>query len=130
MANKSKIITNKELHCYVCKKYKNSSEFYKDKGTWRGYSGRCKKCNNTYERRKDILKRYRDSHPNELKAREAVKVALSIGAISRFPCAVCGEKKTQAHHYAGYAKKNWLVISWLCIKHHNQTHYGKDHPTH
>lgn len=51
-----------------------------------------------------------------------VNTAIRWKGLQRGTCVVCGNKKTQAHHYKGYAKENWLKIIWLCVKHHNQEH--------
>jgi hypothetical protein len=45
--------------------------------------------------------------------------AKSSGKIKQQPCLVCGEEKTQAHHY-DYQKK--LDVFWLCYGHHRQLH--------
>ena len=44
------------------------------------------------------------------------------GKIKRGPCVVCGDSKTQAHHYLGYARENWRNVQWLCPKHHKEAH--------
>lgn len=44
------------------------------------------------------------------------------GKIKRKPCEVCGEKKSQGHHYKGYEKEHWLDVQWLCVKHHKEVH--------
>lgn len=55
---------------------------------------------------------------NKIKARHFVHWKVKQGTIQKTPCEVCGKSKVEAHHYKGYARENWLVIKWLCSKHH------------
>lgn len=52
-------------------------------------------------------------------ARCKVYYALRTGKLTKKPCLVCGEIKTQAHH-EDYNKA--LDVTWLCVKHHNDIH--------
>jgi len=78
---------------------------------------------NTYENRREYIKTYTEKNKDHIKARAAVSQALKRGIIKKKPCADCGDFKVHAHHYAGYEKKNWLTIIWLCNDHHRQAHY-------
>src|SRR3990167_8248210 len=62
--------------------------------------------------------------PNILaqRAKSSVKYAKQVGKIKKNPCEICGDVKAQAHHYAGYDKKNYLTIQWLCLYHHQKAH--------
>lgn len=55
------------------------------------------------------------------KARAAVSRAIASGALIRQPCEVCGTQPAQAHHDSYYPDK-WLVVRWLCPKHHRAWH--------
>lgn len=59
--------------------------------------------------------RYKIANPQKVRAHIAVYAAVKRGHISRNPCEVCGEIKTQAHH-DDYSKP--LSVRWLCKKHH------------
>lgn len=56
------------------------------------------------------------------KARELFKTAVRYGRITRQPCEVCGEPKTDGHH-TDYDKP--LEVVWLCRKHHAEVHHSK-----
>lgn len=140
--------------CWKCKKSLPKSSFGSDRSKKEGLSGMCKKCGykkiderrkksgyfhsqkyrdkfrkdgkTTYQNRKVALEKYSKENPEKIKARGAVRYALKQGKLKKEPCAICGEKKVHAHHYAGYEKENWLAVSWLCQKHHNQSHYEQN----
>jgi len=59
-------------------------------------------------------------------AQAAVTNAIKCGKLKRKVCEVCGSSKTDAHHYLGYKKKNWLKVKWFCRKHHNKIHSEKE----
>jgi hypothetical protein len=79
---------------------------------------------------RSLIKEYRNNHPNVIRAYDAVKYALRVGNLVRPKrCEQCGEipfprldgrSRLQAHHYKGYARKNRLVIQWLCAYCHRQ----------
>lgn len=51
----------------------------------------------------------------------AVQRGLTSGEITRQPCEVCGNPKTDAHH-EDYAAP--LQVRWLCRQHHTRLHSG------
>jgi len=62
--------------------------------------------------------------PSEYKALQtlatyAVRNALRHGTLTRLPCVVCGNPKSQAHH-SDYTQP--LLITWLCHIHHRMEH--------
>ncbi|WP_353250252.1 hypothetical protein [Salinisphaera sp. T31B1] len=62
---------------------------------------------------------WRARNPHKRKAQIAVGNALRDGRLTREPCCVCGETKTQAHH-EDYSKP--LAVVWLCTQHHAMQH--------
>jgi hypothetical protein len=66
-----------------------------------------------------ITKSYRENNPKKYKAHGKVAYEVKIGNMTRKPCEVCGEKKTNAHH-DDYNKQ--LDVRWLCSKHHHEWH--------
>jgi hypothetical protein len=68
------------------------------------------------------MRAYHRRHPEQARARKAVRTELRAGRLTRGPCAVCGSPATQAHHYLGYAEAHRLDIVWLCRTHHSQAH--------
>jgi len=128
--------------CSTCKELKPLDDFRNEKAQKYGKGGRCKPCDNkyntehkkktgfyrrdgknTYENRRESIKRYTEKNKDHINARAAVSQALKRGIIKKKPCADCGDFKVHAHHYAGYEKKNWLTIIWLCNDHHRKAHY-------
>ena len=59
---------------------------------------------------------------DKLSARQAVCKVIKEGILERQPCETCKRYPSQAHHYLGYEKKNWLNVKWLCYHHHNLQH--------
>lgn len=54
-------------------------------------------------------------NPQAEKARDTTKQAIKNGKLTRLPCRVCGNPKSEAHH-EDYSKP--LEVDWLCKKHH------------
>jgi hypothetical protein len=71
------------------------------------------------EKGKEATKRYKRDPVRE-SAKNAVKHAVKRGWLKKEPCFVCGEKGL-AHH-SSYANDMKLLVTWLCIHHHNQLH--------
>lgn len=65
------------------------------------------------------LKKWYDKNPGKRKAHWTVSNAIRRGVITKLPCDVCGDEKSEAHH-DDYAKP--LAIRWLCRKHHSEHH--------
>lgn len=51
-------------------------------------------------------------------ARGAVLYAIHTGKLIKLPCQVCGNPKSEAHHYLGYSKEHRLDVVFLCRAHH------------
>ena len=110
-----------------------------------GYLGKCKWCTKTdnrrwynshrqekatYERGRaqdpsrklkvlEYQRNRRTRNPDKSTARNAVSNAIRDGRLTREPCNVCGDPKSQAHHH-DYSKP--LDVNWLCFRHHRETH--------
>ncbi|KKM26317.1 hypothetical protein LCGC14_1585970 [marine sediment metagenome] len=54
---------------------------------------------------------------SKLRANWMVARSIKTGKIMTQPCMVCGDEKAEAHHDS-YTKDNWLIVRWLCRKHH------------
>ena len=66
---------------------------------------------------------WQSAHPGAARAHRLVARAIEKGALVREPCIVCGEPKTEAHHFNGYLGENaWSQIEWRCRTHHRQVH--------
>ena len=63
-----------------------------------------------------------ERHPEKIRARELLALAVLRGDVKKLPCCVCGtDKDIQAHH-PDYSKP--LDVQWLCRKHHREIHGG------
>lgn len=51
-------------------------------------------------------------------AKQAVRYGIRVGKLIRLPCQVCGDPKSEAHHYLGYSKEHRLDVIFLCRAHH------------
>lgn len=84
---------------------------------------RAKRFYSTY-RGKLAIRRYaqkwRQTPEGKLKrsARDAVRWATHTGKLTKLPCQVCGNPKSEAHHYLGYSKEHRLHVVFLCRAHH------------
>jgi hypothetical protein len=58
-------------------------------------------------------------NPQRRRVRDAVKYALRKGKLDRWPCELCGDPKSHAHH-PDYAAP--LAVAWLCRAHHDELH--------
>lgn len=70
-----------------------------------------------------ITKRFNDRHPNQQKARDAVKYAVAAGRIpwpDSLQCHYCPAQAKQYHHYKGYKPEHWLEVVPVCIKCHHK----------
>lgn len=133
--------------CFKCNKRKPIDEFYKLERMADGHLNKCKTCtkkdvSNRYrspEGRKKVRKydamrqqtehrrrqrriyqrNRRKNNPGVFRANNAVNNALRDGRITKLPCEVCGNKRSQAHH-DDY--RSPLKVRWLCFKHHREIH--------
>lgn len=76
------------------------------------------KIKREYERVKS--KEYRENPDNRMKilARAVLNYHVNCGNMERLSCEVCGDPKTEGHHYKGYAREHRLDVKWLCDRHH------------
>jgi hypothetical protein len=64
-------------------------------------------------------KRYAARNPEKRRAQSLVAYQIRLGNITRQPCQVCGEAKSEAHH-EDYSSP--LDVMWLCDTHHKARH--------
>lgn len=58
-------------------------------------------------------------NPLRFRVEQRVRYAIKTGRLTRLPCGVCGNPKSEAHH-EDYSKP--LDVVWLCRKHHIERH--------
>lgn len=58
----------------------------------------------------------KEKWPERIRARNQVRSAIKSGRICKESCFICGEKKSEAHHYKGYDYS--LHVMFLCKPHH------------
>ena len=72
---------------------------------------------------KAARKRFWDRHPNQYKARNALRVAILTGKLPKVNtiiCHFCSTKAADYHHHKGYEPKYWLDVVPVCKKHHEK----------
>lgn len=65
----------------------------------------------------DLVLDWKRRNPEKYKAQKMVFVAVRNGTLKRYPCDVCGNPKSEAHH-EDYSKP--LEVDWYCKKHHGE----------
>lgn len=132
--------------CFKCSENKPRSEFYRHPRMGDGLLGKCKECTkkDVAENRKKKANYYREydvrrfkenpsrrekasvyqrirreRYPEKYAARQAINDGLRDGRVTRMPCEVCGEARSEAHH-PDYSRP--LEVQWLCFKHHRKIH--------
>ncbi len=129
--------------CFKCGEIKLIEMFYVHSRMADGHLNKCKLCTKkdseirysnpealkriiAYERERErdparkalklqYQRRMRLKSPGKFRARNKVMSAIRSGRITRKPCEVCGNLKSEAHH-DDYRK--YLNVKWLCRKHH------------
>jgi len=69
--------------------------------------------------KKKCIDNYNSKFPEKMIARRMVSNGIRDGKITKKPCSICGDKKSQAHH-DDYSKP--LDIVFLCDIHHKERH--------
>ncbi len=116
-------------NCKRCGELKELQEFYRHPQMPDGHLNFCKECKRVearanrekkaeYYREYDRKRGFRNYDPVKTKARQAVKVALGQGRLTKKPCH-CGSTAVEAHH-PDYSKP--LDVVWMCRPHHAEVH--------
>ena len=127
--------------CFKCGRRLESEQFYRHRRMGDGRLGKCKDCTKhdvrtrywekhedrlAYDRRRSksvkrraAIAKYQQRNPEKLRAQIHVHNAVKRGKLTRKPCEVCGDSRTDAHH-DDYSKP--LAVRWLCRMHHRQHH--------
>jgi hypothetical protein len=118
--------------CCRCKVEKALEEFPNNRSEVLGKHYECRPCFNedcraSYQKRRvdkqAVARAYRLNHPDKYLAHSLLKRAVKRGTLTRQPCQVCGDPKTDGHH-EDYTKP--LEVQWLCRKHHAARHKELD----
>jgi hypothetical protein len=70
---------------------------------------------------REYCRKYAFSNRRARYCRLLIHLALKNGKLTRQPCEVCGDPKTDAHH-DDYSQP--LAVRWLCRSHHRKLHRG------
>jgi len=70
-----------------------------------------------YKRLAMMVVDWKRRNPEKYKAQKMIFVAVRNGTLKRYPCDVCGDQKSEAHH-EDYSKP--LKVDWYCKKHHGE----------
>jgi len=68
---------------------------------------------------RESKRKYRNRHPQKVKAHMDVRNAIKTGLLVRGVCEVCSCEKVEAHH-DDYNRP--LYVRWLCKTHHKEHH--------
>jgi len=127
----SYLAENGRKKCRICEKSLLIKSFCTDKSTLDGLATRCRECNKSRIRKirdktpgynKEHSRKFRQQHPQKRAAHLAVARALRAGTLTKLPCSVCGNTKSESHH-EDYTKP--LEVIWFCRQHHSTHHEQK-----
>ena len=148
----SKFKCNKDImkKCSKCKTEKDKNSFYIDKHKKDGLTSSCIYCcrktgkksilknidsvrerSNKYNKKNRekinsyLNEKYKndDLHRFKILVRRKTNYYIKNNKINKLPCEVCGDKKSEAHHND---YNNFLDITFLCNKHHNEWHINNN----
>lgn len=130
--------------CRKCARALPLSEFYPHPRMADGHLNKCKACARLdvrtnyagrveqyreYHRTREATPRrqeWRRTNPppaTKRRARWLVANAVRRGKLTRQPCEVCGQTRTDAHHL-DYSQP--LTVRWLCRQHHMEAHHAPE----
>ena len=108
-------------HLNKCKKCtKNDVNKYRSENIEKIRSYDRDRFKNDIDRRKysiESMKKKKKKYPEKYKARTAVNNAVRDKRLEKLPCAICGDKKSTAHH-EDYSKP--LEVVWVCLVCHHK----------
>ena len=113
--------TSRDYRCLSCKRAQQNERNAANPEAMRARARTRYSSNKSYWR--DYAKSLRDdpAYKEKRAARRKVATEIEAGRLTRLPCEVCGEAKTDAHH-EDYSKP--LDVRWLChachIKHEKE----------
>lgn len=113
---------NKHSDCPECKKISrrryNSGLKAKEAIKRREISGNGKIARHIYNQKR------RNTPMGQMQnaANSAVHYAIKTGKMTKGPCLICANPKSEAHHAYGYEPENRLNVIFLCRTHHEQAH--------
>lgn len=128
---KSSSEDKKVKRCSTCKVTRDLDDFTKNIYNKDGHTWDCRDCHSASTRRwraknrESVLRSRKLSLEKGLKdgtllAIRKLHSEIAKGKITRKPCVMCGNEKSQAHHWRGYDFP--LDVMWLCARHHGQQH--------
>ena len=137
--------------CFKCRQCKPIDSFYRHPRMADGHLNKCKSCARMdeflhraanpervaeSERKRNakparrikgvaVAKRWRERHPERVRAHAAVRRAVRSGKLTRpTHCQSCGKPSTIHAHHNDYRKP--LDVMWLCVRCHAEHHHARD----
>lgn len=104
---------NSTYICYPCKR--EYERLYRIKRALDGNPIKCARISLEDQRKYESTPKRKKLAAVRIKLNYAVK----IGKVTKSPCVICGDEKSQGHH-EDYSKP--LEVIWLCRKHHIERH--------
>lgn len=115
--------------CKTCCKSDSKSNIEKNKlnPNWiANERSRCRKKQSPINKSKinslacsEAKKNWRIRNKEKISCHSKVRRAIKNGSLTKLPCEICGDCKSEAHH-DDYSQP--LNVRWLCSKHHAEHH--------
>jgi hypothetical protein len=124
----SYLAENGRKKCKICKETKSTEAFCVRRASFDKFETRCRECNKariwairdkTPGYNAAHSRKFKEKHPQKRAAHLAVARALRAGTLTKQPCLVCGNAKSESHH-EDYTKP--LDVIWFCRQHHAAHH--------
>lgn len=124
-------IANGLKKCTICKEWKLTEEFVRDKSRHDGYVARCKSCSTALWRIKSMRSNKRIERRDGDKSQAKSRINRDVEAGLRpnpndLYCSLCGHKGTdrrhEYHHIQGYSALHHYDVLPLCSACHHKCH--------
>lgn len=110
----------RQVHC--SRPCMDAARYYRNHEKRKAKDAELHKRTYTTERGREEARRKLEVEPEKVRARQALRNAVTRGKVVKHPCQECGEVKVDGHH-KDYSKP--LEVMWLCVPHHHELHRSK-----
>ena len=115
--------------CKGCQETKSTNAFFTSSRSFDLLNPKCRQCSNNLQRKhrlpgynSESCKRYNAKNKEKRSAHRKVQHALRKMILTKQPCLICGNLKSEAHH-EDYSQP--LEVIWFCRAHHAAHHEAK-----